>query len=92
MAVKRSDATKAKISAALVGRKCPWVRSDLEPHNKGKIGVLSAETRAKMSAAAKSRMLDPGQRAVLRAPMVGRKIDPEVIARRVATRRANGNY
>lgn len=52
----------------------------------------SEETRKKMSEAQKGRRHSEEANAKMSAAMTGKKLSPEAIAKRTATRRANGNY
>lgn len=91
LGVPVAESVKAKISRALAGRK-------LSDEHRQRVGaaqlgkVIQPETREKMSASALGRVISDDQRNKVSAALKGRKQSPELVAKRVAARRANGSY
>jgi len=94
LGVALSQETKTKISASLRGRVCTELhRKRVSQAQKGK--VIPPDVREKMSLAAKVRCKSPmseEQKQKRRDALLGRKQSPELIAKRVAARKANGSY
>ncbi len=90
LGVSLSQEVKEKISASLSGRKCSELhRIRVSEAQKGK--TISPEAREKMRAAAQARCAVPmsdEQRQKRREALTGRKQSPELIAKRVAARKA----
>ena len=77
---KRGPETRAKVSAALRGRKLsPETRAKISAAHKGK--KVSQETCAKLSEAHKGKKLSPEARAKIGAANKGRKASPEARAK-----------
>lgn len=94
LGVRLSQEVKKKISASLSGRKCSSQHCiRVGEAQKGKI--IPQEVREKMRAAAQARCAAPmsdEQRQKRREALAGRKQSPELIAKRVAARKAKGSY
>lgn len=89
LCVAQSPETKAKIAAALLGRKCSDEhRARVSDAQRGK--CIPEATREKMRAAAKARAarspMSQDQKDKIRAALKGRKVPADVVAKRVATR------
>lgn len=88
-AVKRQWADGKRFPAFIAGRKmAPEVVEKVAAAHRGM--KRSLETRAKISAAAKNRSAE--YLAKMAASLTGRKLSPETIAKRQATRVANGSH
>jgi len=95
----KTEEQKQKISEAQKGSKRPWSAKNLPKDTSGKNNGMygktqSKETRNKISEANKGRPahnkgkpMSEEQKKKLRDAMIGRKIDPEIIARRLEKQR-----
>ena len=94
LGVTPSQKTKDKISASLRGRKCSD-QHRLRVSEAQKFKTIPAEVREKMRSAALARCVYPmseEQRQKRRNALAGKKQSPELIAKRVAARKAKGSY
>lgn len=91
---KQSPDTVAKRIASNTGRKrTPEQRARMSESMRGR--TKSPEHRAKIAASLRGRKAPPRSAehaAKIGAAQIGRKLSPETIAKRTASRRANGSY
>ena len=95
LGVAISSETKEKISKSLTGRKLSDIhRARVGAAQKGK--VISEETKEKMRLVKRGgydrKPMSEGQREKIRVFMLGKKQSPELVAKRVQARMANGSY